>query len=218
MDYAAARHNMVESQIRTNQVTDPSVVAAMDALPRELFVPKQLRGIAYVDEDLDLGNGRYLMEPMVLARLLQAAEIRSTDVVLDVGCGTGYSTAVLARMASAVVALECDAELAARAGGLLAELGADNAAVVTGPLAEGYTAQAPYDVIVLGGAVAEPPPALCSQLADGGRLMAIVAGNGTGVGKATVTTRTAGTFSRRIVFDAATPLLPGFAPDLGFVF
>lgn len=143
MDYAAARHNMVENQIRTNRVTDPRIVATMDALPRELFVPKQLRGIAYVDEDLDLGNGRYLMEPLVLARLLQAAELRPEDVVLDVGCGTGYSTAVLARVASTVVALESDSDLAEAAASLLAELGMDNAVVVTGPLADGYPAQSP---------------------------------------------------------------------------
>lgn len=218
MDYAAARHNMVENQIRTNRVTDPRIVATMDALPRELFVPKQLRGIAYVDEDLDLGNGRYLMEPLVLARLLQAAELRPEDVVLDVGCGTGYSTAVLARVASTVVALESDSDLAEAAASLLAELGMDNAVVVTGPLADGYPAQSPYDVIVLGGAVAEIPTALCDQLAEGGRLVAVVTGPGTAVGKATLVTRVAGTLSRRIIFDAGSPYLPGFAPVPGFTF
>lgn len=217
MDYAAARTNMVENQIRTNRVIDPLVIEAMAALPRELFVPKQLRGIAYIDEDLDLGNGRYLMEPLVLARLLQLAQIKPSDVVLDVGCATGYSAAVLARMASTVVALESDPDLATRAGGLLTELGVDTVAVVTGPLKEGYPQQGPYDVIFIDGGVAEIPQALCQQLAEGGRLVAVEMGAGR-FGRGVLIERLGGTFSRREAFDAASPLLPGFAKNPGFVF
>lgn len=218
MTYAAVRHNMVENQIRTNRVTDPVVTRAMEDIPRELFVPKHLRGIAYVDEDIDLGGGRFLMEPMVFARLLQAAEIKDTDVVLDIGCCTGYSTGVLAKTAGTVVGVEDDADMAARASALLGELGIDNAAVVKAPLAEGYPAQAPYDVIVIEGAVAEVPEALCGQLADGGRLVAVVREKSGVVGKATLITRSGSGFGRRVIFDAGTPLLPGFARPTGFVF
>ncbi len=217
MDYAAARFNMVENQIRTNRVIAPDVLEAMSELPRELFVPKQLRGIAYVDEDIDLGNGRYLMEPLVLARLLQLAQVRPSDVVLDVGCGTGYSAAVLARMASTVVALETDPDLATRAGGLLSELGVDTVAVVTGELRDGYPQQGPYDVIFVDGGVQEIPQALCNQLAEGGRLVTVVMRDD-GFGRGVLLERIGGRFSRREAFDAATPLLPGFARAPGFIF
>ncbi len=217
MDYAAVRHNMVESQIRTNRVTDARIVAAMDELPRERFVPKQLRGIAYVDEDLDLGGGRSLMEPVVFARLVQLAQIASTDVVLDIGCATGYSAAVLSRLASTVVALESDADLANRATGLLAELGVDNVALVSGPLNAGYASQGPYHVIMLEGSVQEVPDALCKQLAEGGRLVALVEG-ADGIGRGTVVTRVAGGFSKRVAFDGAVRPLPGFARKPAFVF
>lgn len=217
MDYATARHNMVENQLRPNRVTDMAVCEAMLDLPRELFVPKQLRGIAYVDEDVEVAAGRWLMEPMVFARLLQAAEIKPSDVILDIGCGTGYSAGVLAKLGSTVVAVENDPELANRASGLLSELGLHNAAVVTGPLAEGYAAQAPYDVIVFDGAVCEIPKAVLSQLAEGGRLVAVVTGEA-GLGKATLVTRAGDSFGHRIVFDAGTPLLPGFTRQPAFVF
>ncbi len=216
-DYAAVRHNMVEKQIRTNKVRDSRVLQAMDEVPRELFVPKPLQGIAYVDEDLEVAPGRYLMEPLVLARLLQAAAITADDVVLDIGCASGYSSAVLARLAATVVALESDAELGERASTLLAELDADNAVVVAGPLEAGYPKQAPYDAIVIGGAVDEVPAAITDQLAEGGRLLAVVTG-GSGVGKGTLFLRVHGGLSRRILFDAAVPPLPGFAVDRGFVF
>ena len=183
--YAEARANMVDNQVRPNRVTDGPVLAAMGLVPRERFVPDDFAGIAYIDEDIAVSPGRYLMEPMVFARLLQAAEITSDDVVLDVGCGSGYSTAVLARLADTVVAVESDAALAEKAIALMTELDADNTAVVTGVLAEGYIKQAPYDVIVLGGAVPEAPRALTDQLAEGGRLVAVVTGNGQ-VGRATL--------------------------------
>ncbi|MFQ5959339.1 MAG: protein-L-isoaspartate O-methyltransferase [Alphaproteobacteria bacterium] len=216
-DHAAARLNMVDNQIRTNKVTDSRVLQAMAEVPRELFVPKKLQGIAYVDEDLAVAPGRYLMEPLVLARLLQAAAITAGDVVLDVGCASGYSTAVLARLAATVVAVESDAELGERASALLSELDADNAVVVAGPLEAGYAKQAPYDAIVIGGAVEEVPAAITDQLAEGGRLLAVVTG-GSGVGKGTLMLRVHGGLSRRVLFDAAVPPLPGFARARGFVF
>jgi protein-L-isoaspartate(D-aspartate) O-methyltransferase len=209
---------MVENQIRPNKVTDTRVTQAMEAIPRELFVPKHLRGIAYVDEDIDVGGGRFLMEPMVFARLLQAAEIKDTDVALDIGCGTGYSAGVLAKLASTVVAVEGDGDMAKRASALLGELGIDNAAVVKAPLAEGYPQQAPYDVIVFEGAVAEIPQSVCGQLADGGRLLAVVQDSRGVLGKATLVTRAGAGFGRRVLFEAGTPLLPGFARQPGFVF
>ncbi len=209
MNYAAARHNMVENQIRTNRVTDPGVVRALESVPREVFVPKHLRGVAYVDEDVALGNGRALIMPLVFARLLQEAAVQPTDVVLDVGCATGYSAAVLARLASTVVALESDAELSALAASQFADLGVDNVALVSGPLAAGDAAHGPYNVIVVEGAVPALPAALLEQLADGGRLVAVVKGE-SGLGRATLATRIGGLISSRVLFDAALPCLPGF--------
>ncbi len=217
MNYAVARRNMVEGQIRSNRVTDPQLLQALEEVPREMFVPNQLRGVAYLDEDIELGNSRYLMEPMVFARLLQNAEIGGTDVVLDVGCATGYSAAVLAHLASTVVALESDADLAKRATALLAELAADNVAVVGGPLGQGDAAHGPYNVIVVEGAVAAIPEPLTRQLADGGRLLAVVAGE-SGVGRATLVIRVGDVFSSRILFDANIGPLPGFQPKASFVF
>ncbi len=215
-DYRSARLNMVESQIRPNKVTDPAIIEAMLAVPRERFVAEALRGIAYVDEDIPLGGGRYLMEPMVLGRLLQFAAIARTDSVLDVGCGPGYASAVMARLARSVVALEEDPALARRAAALLTELAVSNVTVVEGVLANGYAARAPYDVILLNGAVAAIPPAIAGQLANGGRLVAVM--HAAGIGKAVLMTRVGDVFSQRIVFDAGTPLLPGFAAQPGFVF
>ena len=223
--YDTARANMVENQVRPNKVTDDRVLKAMAAVPRERFVPEKFAGIAYVDEDIAVSEGRYLMEPMVLARLLQAAAITAGDVVLDIGCATGYSTAVLARLADTVVAVESDEDLAETAVVLMTELDADNTAVVTGVLREGYAKQAPYDVIVLEGAVEEVPPALSDQLVEGGRLVAVVTGgNGGGhpgayrVGRATLMRRLHGALSSRVLFDASIPPLPGFDIERGFVF
>lgn len=216
MDYAAARHNMVESQIRTNKVTDSLVVQAMEVIPREMFVPKHMRGIAYVDDDLDLGNGRYLMEPMVLARLLQAAAVEEDDVALVVGCGTGYSAAVLSRMCSTVVALESDPDFNARASAILRELGIDNAAVISGDLTRGCPEQGRYNVILIDGAVEFVPQDLLNQLADGGRLVAVVNERGQGVG--TVYTRRGESWGHVPSFDANIPLLPGFVRPPKFAF
>lgn len=208
---------MVESQLRTNKVTDNRVLEAFEAVPRERFVPEAKSNLAYIDEDLAIGGGRYLMEPMVLARLLQAAEIGPGDVALDIGCGTGFASAVLARLAGTVVSLESESNLAARATALLEELGADNAVVVEGALAEGYAKQAPYDVILLGGSVGEVPAPIFDQLSDRGRLIAVLRDE-RGIGEASLFRRSGGSVSRRALFDAATPFLPGFEKESGFVF
>ncbi len=217
MDYAAARHAMVESQIRTNRVVDPAIVAALGEVPREAFVAAQLRTVAYVDEAVPLGQGRYLMEPLAFASLLQAAEIRPSDVVLDVGCGTGYSSAILARLAATVVAVEDVVDFAREANRLFAELSVLNAAVMESRLIDGCPKQAPYDVIVIEGGVEDVPEALLNQLGDGGRLVCIVLGAG-GFGKGTLFTRVGATTTRRNVFDAGSPLLPGFKRAPSFVF
>ena len=215
--FEAARVHMIESQIRTNKVTDERLLAAIAKISRELFVPEPLRSVAYVDDDLPLGAGRYLMEPMVAARLLQAAFVERADIALVIGAGAGYEAAVLAQLARAVVALEEDPELARRARGALVDHGIGAVSVVEGPLAAGHRPRAPYDVILFGGAIAEVPNEILAQLADGGRLVAVVEAAG-GIGRATLTTKTGGAIARRVMFDAATPLLPGFQPKPTFVF
>ncbi|HEY0833868.1 MAG TPA: protein-L-isoaspartate O-methyltransferase [Azospirillum sp.] len=216
-DYAAARFFMVEGQIRPNKVTDHRLVEALMDVPRETFVPDAVRGIAYVDEDVPVGNGRYLMEPMIFARMLQEASIGEGDVVLDVGCATGYSTAVLARLAATVVGLESDDALAGRAKAALASVGAGNALTVTGPLDAGHADQAPYDVIIFEGAVCEVPSAVCEQLAEGGRMVVTVLGD-RGLGEVRLYERTGKTVSSRVLFEAQPHLLPGFEPKPKFEF
>jgi len=211
MDFAAARFNMVENQIRTNRIDEPRLLQALAAVPREPFLPLGLRGHAYADDDLPLGGGRVMIEPLVLAQLVQAATIGPDDVVLAIGDATGWASAVLSRLASTVVALESDPERARTIAARLAEREVDTVAVVTGDFAAGYPAQAPYDVIILFGAVAEIPPALPGQLADHGRLVAVVAPRpGTGSGVRLV--RAGAAIGQERPFDAATAYLPGLAP------
>jgi protein-L-isoaspartate(D-aspartate) O-methyltransferase len=217
IDYQSARLNMVDSQVRPNKVTDFAVLEAMLAVPRERFVPAHLHGVAYVDEDVPLGNGRFLVEPMVFGRLLQMAAIEPEDIVLDVGCATGYAGAVMARLARSVVALDEDRAWTQRAAANCRELGLTNVAVVDGPLAAGYPPRAPYHVIIFGGAVAAIPPEISSQLAEGGRLLAVVKPD-SGMGKAVLVTRLEGVLAQRVIFDAGTSMLPSFAARPGFVF
>jgi protein-L-isoaspartate(D-aspartate) O-methyltransferase len=217
MDYAAARLNMVESQVRTNKVTDPEILAAMLEVPRERFAPAAMQGVAYVDDDIPIGNGRYLLEPMVQARLLQTAAIDPSDNVLEVGTGLGYGAALLDRLAARVVTVESDGALADAAARTLASLGAARVTVVRGPLEAGWPAAAPYRAIVFAGAVQRVPPAIESQLAEGGRMVVVIAPPGE-PGRATLIQRIGGVIARRVVFDAASALLPGFAVEPGFVF
>lgn len=215
--FDTARIRMIESQLRPNKVVDGRVLGAFAHIRRELFAPEHLRQLAYVDEDLPLGRGRYLMEPMVAARLLQAAAIEPTDSALVVAAGTGYEAALAAMLTRKIIALEEDPDLARRARAALVEHAIAAVHLVEGPLREGYRARAPYDVILFGGAVAEVPSEIASQLAEEGRLLAVVRPSNA-IGRATLTTRTGGVLAHRVIFDAATPVLPGFSPKPAFIF
>ncbi len=217
MDYQVARHNMVENQVRANKVTDPLVIAAMEEVPRELFLPEGKKGVAYVDEDISIGNGRYAIEPMVIARMMQIAEIETTDVALVIGAGFGYSSALLSRVAETVVAIESDANMVQKAEKILQENNYDNVIVVEGDAVAGYPKQSPYNVIIFDGAVAEVPEAILSQLAEGGRLLAVVR-EADKVGIARLYEREHGVVGHRELFDANVPYLPGFEPVESFVF
>jgi protein-L-isoaspartate(D-aspartate) O-methyltransferase len=213
-DLAAARRNMVDGQIRTSDVTDLRLIGAMLDLPREQYVDPAL---AYLDLDIAVGEGRSarrMLKPMVLAKLIQAADLAPSDHVLDVACATGYSTALLAQLAGDVIALDDEPTLARSAGQRLSSFA--NAKVVTGPLSAGWPAAAPYDAILVNGRVEIVPKALCDQLKDGGRLVCIL-GSGPAA-KATLFLRSGGEVGRRTLFDATAATLPGFVQPPAFVF
>jgi len=221
-DYEAARVHMVDCQLRTTDVTSHPVLSAFLTVPREAFLPEALKATAYIDEDMPVakaasgGEPRYIMEPSPLAKLVQLAEVKKTDVVLEIGAGEGYAAAILSLLAGSVVALESDEALAATATQTLSTLGYDNVAVVTGPLEKGYASEAPYDLIFLNGAAEEVPTALLGQLRDGGRLVAVT-GNGHAA-RATVISREGANYSTVRYFNAAITVLPGFRKAAEFVF
>lgn len=222
MDTAIQRKNMVESQVRPSDVTDRRIIRAMLELPREAFVPEAVRALAYMDGPVPLtaeGRGRVrrsLLPARIFAKLVQAAAIEPSAAVLDVGSATGYSPALLGRLAASVVALESDAELAAAASRNLAGAGAGNVTVVIGDLAGGWPQEGPYDAILIEGAIERRPSELLEQLKAGGRLVAIT-GSGRG-GRATVWRRDGGTFGALEIFDAAADILPGFEKAQEFAF
>jgi len=214
--YETARNLMVDCQVRPNKVTDPRIIAAMRALPREEFVPPSLSAIAYIDEDLPLGGGRVLMEPMVIARLVQLAAVRGGERALVVGAGSGYGAALLAACGAKVTALEDDAALIALARAALAEV--PGITLVSGPLAEGWKAAAPYDVLFIEGAVEEIPPALAAQLRVGsGRLVAVRAVPGR-PGQAVIGEASPAGLTLQPAFDCVAPALPSLRRVAGFVF
>ena len=215
-DFAAARENMVENEIRTNDVTDRALIAAFREVPREAFLPEGRASLAYGSNVQTLENGRFLLDPRCFAKLIQAAGVRPGDLVLDLGAASGYSTAVLSRMCDTVVGVESDESLVAKASDALQTVGADNAAVIHGELKAGAPSQGPFDVIVIEGAVPEVPKALFDQLADGGRLVAVECDGP--IGRAMVYERAGDVTSGRCVFDAKVPYLPGFEPEPTFQF
>ncbi len=218
--FSTARQKMVDGQVRPSDVTDIRILDAMLAVPREAFVPLNQRALAYLDLDLDVSDGtsakRFLIKPVVTAKMLQAAEIKETDAVLVVGCATGYAAAVVARLAGRVTATEGDPSLAAKAKDALAQLGLANTPVRAATAAEGDPANAPYDVIVLNGATEIVPDRLYGQLKEGGRLGGVFAM--TQPQRAVIVTRSHGDFGNRALFDAAVPVLPGLERLPAFVF
>lgn len=222
IDFELARTRMVDNQIRTTDVTSHPVLQAFLSVAREDFVPANLRELAYIDDDIRISSGqdgapdRFLMEPSPLAKLLQLADVGKDDVVLEIGCGTGYVSALLSLLADSVVALESDPALAETAAGLLSRLGYDNVAVVTSVLAQGYKPEAPYDVIFVGGSVEQLPSALFDQLRDGGRLV-VVEGYGN-ASKAKLYVSEGGNTSARRGFNTSVKPLPGFEKAAEFVF
>ena len=215
-DAANARRLMVEGQVRTADVTDADLLEAMQTLPRERFLPASLAPLAYMDSDIPLPNGRALLKPMVLAKLIQAARVSRADRVLDVGCATGYSSAVLAALAGSVVALEEDVDLARQARELLAAVGAAAVEVVIGPLTAGWASGGPYDVILLNGATEIAPDTLGRQLKPDGRLVGVHGRSP--ASKAMICHFIEGHMIGRPIFDAAARLLPGFVAPPEFVF
>ena len=216
--FSTARQKMVDGQVRTSDVTDSRIIDAMLSVPREDFVPAAIRPLAYLDLDLDVGGGagRYLLKPALTAKLLQAAEIKSTDKVLVVGAASGYTAALVARIAATVTATETDPALTSKASAVLLSLGLSDVTVQTGAAAEGAPAFAPYDVIVLNGATEIIPHALFHQLAEDGRLVGVFAA--TRPSRAMAVTNSNGDFGHRMLFDATAPVLPGLQRHAEFVF
>ena len=216
-DFALARRNMIDSQLRPNRVTSAQLLAAIGELPRERFLPEAMRSVAYSDDDVPLGNGRYLTEPMVLARLIQTLQTVADDRALVVGSGRGYGAALLARLTASVVAVESDPLLAAAAEQTAKGLGLSGIRQIVGPLEQGAP-PGPYDAILIEGAVQLVPQAIFDQLAEGGRLTTVVAGPPGAMGGAQLFVKEGGVTSGRPLFDAGTPSLPGFAPPPRFTF
>jgi protein-L-isoaspartate(D-aspartate) O-methyltransferase len=219
-DFATARQKMVDGQVRPSDVTDLRIIDAMLAVPRETFVPEHLRPVAYLDMDIDVAArgaaSRYLIKPVVLAKMLQAAEISEADRVLIVGCASGYSAAVVAHLAAEVFATEPDPALAAAAKANLAAVGFSKIAVVTASPADGDSAHAPYDVIVIDGATEVDPEPLYKQLKLGGRLVGVF--SGVTPPRAMLVEHSPADFGSRMLFDAYAPVLPGFERAAAFSF
>lgn len=215
--YAAARSHMVDSQVRPNRVSDPRILDAMRELPRERFLPPHLSALAYVDDDVALGGGRVLIEPMIIARLLQLAVVVPGERALVVAAGTGYGAALLSACGARVTAVEEDPALLSLARSALTAL-APEVSLVSGPLSAGWPSGAPYDVILIEGAVPGIPPALTQQLQqDGGRLVTVIR-DASSVGQAVLAEPTAGGLRSQAMFDCATPPIPSLMPATAFVF
>lgn len=215
-DFARLRTTMVDTQVRPSDVTKLGVIDAFLTVPREEFVPSEQRAAAYVGGHLPLAPGRVVLDARTLSKMIDALALDGTELVLDIGCGLGYSTAILARLAQGVIAVEDDADRARDAQETLSAQGADSAIVEHGPLTEGRAEHAPFDVITLQGAVQDIPQTICDQLAEGGRIAAIFAEGAVGTVK--IGYKIDGEITWRRVFDASAPVLPGFEKEAAFVF
>ena len=215
--FGVMRANMVNGQILPNKITHLRLIDILSKLPRELFVMQSQRPVAYVDKDIEIAPNRYLMEPRVFARLVQALAPGPDEVGLYIGCGSGYGVAVLANLCNTVIGLECDVALAARASELFAELEIDNAVVVEGPLDKGYAQQGPYDLVFIEGAISDVPSVILDQLAESGRLVAVVS-SGQSLGEATIIRRVGEVYGSRVLFNASASSLPGFEVAAEFTF
>jgi len=213
-DYAARRTVMVDTQVRPSDVTKFPIIDAMLSVPREAFVPRDMREAAYVGENIDLGGGRVVLEPRTLAKMLDALDIRGDELVLDIGCSLGYSSAVIARMAEAVVAVEENADMATEAQSLLVENSVDNVVIHQGQLAQGAAEHGPYDVIMVQGAVADLPADVTEQLKDGGRIACLFMEETLGVVR--IGYKIDGQVTWRFAFNASAPVLPGFERHAAF--
>jgi protein-L-isoaspartate(D-aspartate) O-methyltransferase len=218
-DFALARRNMIDGQLRPNRVTNTQLLAVIADIPRERFLPAGLRSVAYADDEVPLGNGRYLLEPMILARLIQVLQPQPGDKALVVASGTGYGASLLARLVKDVVAVEADPALASAAEQTMRDLGISNVRQVTGRMEAGSADEGPYDIILIEGGVHHIPAEIAGQLAEGGRLATVIAAASAGVlGVAHVMVKEGGVTSSRPIFDAGTRALPGFVAPPKFTF
>lgn len=215
-DFSKRRTMMVDTQVRPSDVTKFPIIDAMLEVPRELYVPDAKRDVAYMGENVDLAPGRVVLDPRTTAKMLDALDVEPGELVMDLGCGLGYTAALLARLAEAVVAVEEDADMAREAESILGAQGVDNAAVIEAPLAAGSPKHGPYDAILVEGAVEEMPPAILDQLKDGGRIVAIFMSGR--LGEARIGYKVDGQVNWRMAFNTAAPVLPGFSRQPGFVF
>ena len=217
--FLTARKNMINSQLLPNKVTDSRVLDAFEKVPRENFVPKSLKAVAYIDEDLLIGKKQYLREPVILSRLIQAAEVKEDDIVLDIGCGTGYSCAIFSHLVATVIGIEEDATIAKYAEDILKKMNLCNIAVINGNIRDGYKEQAPFDVIFINGAVPHIPSHITDQLAEGGRLITVISDNkNSNNGTAILLKKHKSNIETTNLFDAATPILHGFEEKEVFTF
>ena len=216
--FSQARQTMVDCQIRPTKVTDEKIIDAFASVPREAFVGRNQRAIAYVDEDLPLPGGRCMMEAMVLARLIQALAVGKDDNVLVVGAATGYGAAIMARLAGSVIAVETRTQMVEKAQETLVSIGTDNAVAIKGRLTEGFANEGPYDAILIEGAVETMPERILKQLGNGGRLVAVWRPEDAAVGVASIWTKAGNEFVRKPLFDAQVPVLDEFRCKRDFVF
>jgi len=212
------RHLMVETQLRTNKVTDIRVLEAFERIPREKFVDEALTDLAYIDEDLLLKGNRFLLEPMVLARMVQALDLKPTDITLDIGAALGYSTAILSRLVQSVVGIESNKKIAEKGQNNLIESGVDNAVMLYAKLTSGFGAEAPYNAIIIQGSVSTVPEAVLDQLAEDGRCVTIIRDDTGSPGRVVKYVRSGSGFAHSVLFDAYSPFLPEFTTEKGFDF